>query len=288
MSIALFNAVPTGSIEVLQDENDQPWFKRAHVGKFLTIQNLAMSVEMLDICEMCTRNNFEPTLSNPYSWSGPKDQQNRTDIFLSVYGVMHVIIRSRKDKGKELKEWIMRDIIPRGLNDKIKEITQEKQQAIEDNNRQHQLTITQFQENLHQSNNQLQAITYQNQDLVHEIQELRQRYVAPLMNSRKNNIIIIIRKHTISDNDKYHHYPYYIARIQKRKRYIKLRWFQRHFPQHEIIVELDCANSIVSFNRFEEDGFVERKYNHFRLLQDLTRDDLYDMGIPAIDYEDED
>ena len=96
------------------------------------------------------------------------------------------------------------------------------------------------------------------------------------MNSRKNNIIIIIRKHTISDNDKYHHYPYDIARIQKRKRYIKLRWFQRHFPQHEIIVELDCANSIV------------RKYNHFRLLQDLTRDDLYDMGIPAIDYEDED
>ena len=55
-----------------------------------------------------------------------------------------------------------------------------------------------------------------------------------------------------------------------------------------VIVELDCANSIVSFNRFEEDGFVERKYNHFRLLQDLTRDDLYDMGIPAIDYEDED
>ena len=97
---------------------------RAHVGKFLSIQNLAMSVEMLDICEMCTRNNFEPTLRNPYSWSGPKEQQNRTDIFLSVYCVIHIIIRSKKDKGKELKEWIMRDIIPRGLNDKIKEITQ--------------------------------------------------------------------------------------------------------------------------------------------------------------------
>ena len=75
---------------------------------------LGKSVEMLDICEMCTRNDFEPTRSNTPGWSGPKDQQNRTDIFLSVYGVMHVIIRSRKDKGKELKEWIMRDIIPRG------------------------------------------------------------------------------------------------------------------------------------------------------------------------------
>ena len=284
MSLALFNAVPARAIEILYDEQNQPWFKRAHVGKFLDLSDIHKSLDKLNECEMCTRNDFEPTRSNTLGWSGPKDQQNKTDIFLSVYGVMHVIVGSRKSKGKELKEWVMSDIIPRGFN----AIITEKQQTIEDNNRQHQLTITQFQENLHQSNNQLQAITYQNQDLVHEIQELRQRYVAPLMNSRKNNIIIIIRKHTISDNDKYHHYPYYIARIQKRKRYIKLRWFQRHFPQHKIIVELDCANSIVSFNRFEEDGFVERKYNHFRLLQDLTRDDLYDMGIPAIDYEDED
>ena len=74
--------------------------------------------------------------------------------------------------------------------------------------------------------------------------------------------------------------------IQKRKRYVKLRWFDRHFPQHEIIVEL-APNSIVNFNRFEEDGYVDRKYNHFRLLENLTRDDLYDMGIPAIDYEDD-
>ena len=85
---------------------------------------------------------------------------------------MHVIVGSRKSKGKELKGWVMSDIIPRGFN----AIIAEKQQAIEEKDHQHQLTITQFQENLHQSNNQLQAITYQNQDLVHEIQELRQRY----------------------------------------------------------------------------------------------------------------
>ena len=40
-------------------------------------------------------------------WSGPKDQQNKTDIFLSVYGVMHVIIGSKKSKGKEMKEWMI-------------------------------------------------------------------------------------------------------------------------------------------------------------------------------------
>ena len=75
--------------------------------------------------ETCTRNDFEPTRSNTpgwsgakdqpdlilelhaASWSGPKDQQNKTDIFLSVYGVMHVIIRSKKSKGKEMKEWMI-------------------------------------------------------------------------------------------------------------------------------------------------------------------------------------
>ena len=35
------------------------------------------------------------------------------------------------------------------------------------------------------------------------------------------------------------------------------------------------------FNRFAKEGHVERKYNHFRLI-DLTRDNLYDMGIPGI------
>ena len=41
----------------------------------------------------------------------------------------------------------------------------------------------------------------------------------------KDNIIITVRKHTTSGNDKYHDLPYYVARIQRHKRYVKLRWF---------------------------------------------------------------
>ena len=44
----------------------------------------------------------------------------------------------------------------------------------------------------------------------------------------------------------------------------------RHFPDHEVTVEIDSPNSIHAFNRFEEEGHVERKYNRFRLI-DLTR-----------------
>ena len=103
----------------------------------------------------------------------------------------------------------------------------------------------------------------------------------------KDHIIIIIWKHTTSANDKYHDLPYYIARIQQRKRCVKLRWFDQHFPDHEIIVEIDNPNDIHAFNRFEEEGQAERKDNHFRLT-DLTWEELYAIGVPGIlDYEDE-
>ena len=52
--------------------------------------------------------------------------------------------------------------------------------------------------------------------------------------------------------------------------------FDWHFPDHEIIVKIDNA-----FNRFEEEGHPERKYNHFKLIN-LTREELYAMGVPAI------
>ena len=82
-----------------------------------------------------------------------------------------------------------------------------------------------------------------------------------------------MRKHATSANDKYHDLPYYVYRIQRRKRYVKLRWLNRHIPDHEVIVEIDNPNIIHAFNRFEEEGHVERKCNHFR-LRDLTREEL--------------
>ena len=150
-------------------------------------------------------------------------------------------------------------------------------------------------DDLQDRHNEIQAIQYENVALQAErdiyqaklekcqdtITGLRARYVDHARNPGKENIIIIVRKHTTPVNDRYLDQPYYIARIQRRKRYLKLRWFDRHFPDHEVIVEIDNQNSIHAFNRFEEDGHAERKYNHFRLI-DLTREDLYAIGVPAI------
>ena len=111
------------------------------------------------------------------------------------------------------------------------------------------------------------------------ITHLKTRYIPHARNPRKDNIIIIVWKHTTSANNKYHDLPYYIARIQRRKRYVKLRWFDQHFPDHEVIVEIDNPNSIHAFNRFEEEGHAERKDNHFRLIVFNTRRVIYHGGV---------
>jgi len=82
MDLELFKAVP--NVEVIIDENNEPWFKRAHVGEFLNLSNIHKSLKNLDECESRNRSSFGPTWSTTPGWSGPKDQQNKTDVFLSV------------------------------------------------------------------------------------------------------------------------------------------------------------------------------------------------------------
>ena len=90
-----------------------------------------------------------------------------------------------------------------------------------------------------------------------------------------------MRKNTTAPNDTFDDLPYYVARMQRRKRYVKLRWFDRHFSDDEFVVEIDNPNSIRTFNRLEEEGHAERRYNHYPLI-DLTREELYIMRVPAI------
>ena len=86
---------------------------------------------------------------------------------------------------------------------------------------------------------------------------LRTHYVNHARDPTKDNIIITVRKQIRSAQDNYHDLPYYVSRIQQRKRYVKLRWFDRHCPYHEVIVEIDSLNSMNAFNRFKEEGHVE-------------------------------
>ena len=94
-------------------------------------------------------------------------------------------------------------------------------------------------DDLQDRDNQVQAIKYENVALqtqkdVYQTQlqkcqdtiiHLKIRYVPYAKDLSKDNIIIIVRKHTTPANNKYHDLPYYAVRIQRHKRYVKLRWF---------------------------------------------------------------
>ena len=62
----------------------------------------------------------------------------------------------------------------------------------------------------------------------------------------------------------------------------KKRWFKAQYPHHRFIIEeLENANSIHAFNRFEEKKYVERFQCHFR-LGDIPHDAFYALATPAI------
>ena len=105
------------------------------------------------------------------------------------------------------------------------------------------------------------------------ITQVRACYVDHIRDPGKHNILIVGQKHTISAINMHQDLPYYVLTIKRRNRYVKLRWINRNVPNHEVIVELDNIKSFRAFNRFEEEGYVEQRYNNFRLI-DLRREKL--------------
>ena len=61
------------------DSEEQNWFKRAHVETFLGLSQIEKLLVGLDKCEIRVRKDFDPTYTTATGWSGPKDQQNKTD-----------------------------------------------------------------------------------------------------------------------------------------------------------------------------------------------------------------
>ena len=83
------------------------------------MEDIRTSLNGLERCKVLTRQGLIPTWCGTPGWSGPKDQQNKTDKFLSFFGVMYVIVNSKKDKGKSLTEHFLKDIEPSGLDARI-------------------------------------------------------------------------------------------------------------------------------------------------------------------------
>ena len=278
MSVSLFNAVPAGAIEVLTDANGALHFKRADLGRFLGIVDVKATYRD-------TSTVSRKLISKGVCLPHPLLQgQNDHDAFVDLEAALEIVVRSRKPRAVELTKWLTR----KG----VEKITKKHQKAIDEKDMQ----IALLDDDLTESREHARQIEYNNTGLQGEIRakdqeiarretelaQVRERHVDRCRDPGKDNVIMIFRKHTTDEDDAHFEYPYYISRIQRRAITTKRRWVREQFSSREEIVIIDNPNGIHAFNRLEEEGHLERYKCHFKLV-DLTREDLYMMGVPAIE-----
>ena len=82
-------------IEMIVEKKDQPWSKRACVGKLLGLTDIIKSTASLGQDDQQTRASSEAKPTRHMDWSEPKDRQNKTDrlVFFFVRQKIYFTIK---------------------------------------------------------------------------------------------------------------------------------------------------------------------------------------------------
>ena len=124
MSLELFHKVLAGAIETLFDEQSQPLFKRADLGKYLGIRNIRDNFKDFPLHHAHPRSAIEGV--GLYNTLGRV--KNPHDIFINLDSAIEIAVRSKKPRAVALVKWLTK----KG-EEKIQE---EHQQAITGRNNQ--------------------------------------------------------------------------------------------------------------------------------------------------------
>ena len=144
------------------------------------------------------------------------DLPKEDTVLLKEPGLYCFLLHCENLKAKSFMEWVVETVLPREIR-KLTPAIKEKDAA-----------LALLNDDLQNRDNQIQAIQYENVALqaqrdVYQTQlqrcqdtitHFRTHYVDHARDPGKDNIIIIVQKHTRPVNNKYHDLPYYIAMIQ--------------------------------------------------------------------------
>ena len=251
----------SNNIEILYVDQNQPWFKRAHVGKFLGIASIKDSMKQIPEIDMKSRGELWGMSTIPL-----ESNQNSTDIFLSEDGIIYVIINSKKSKCKELTKWL--------INRGIKDIIEEKRLAITEKDIQHRLAIETKDNALALLNDDLDESQREHAILEYRYEQLEARTVPYLEDPKKDNGMVIIQKNNGDE------YPYVAICGQQGYVAQKIQNKLIDFPNGQIVVLAETPNAICHYNWLRERGCIEvnpDRVRHFRLGRNLRHQDL--LGI---------
>ena len=102
MSLELFHKVPAGAIGTLFDEQNQPLFKRADLGKYLRIWNIRDNFKEFSSHHAHPRSEIEGV--------GHTDTlgraKNSHDIFINLDSAIEIAVRSKKPWAVALVKWL--------------------------------------------------------------------------------------------------------------------------------------------------------------------------------------
>ena len=262
MSLALFNAVPAGAIEILYDEQNQPWFKQVHVGEYISIANMRDATSKLDPEDKKSRAEINVG-STDGSYTPPKHAKPHDD-FLSVNGVTTILLNSRKPKARKVAAWLIRDIIPRGFN----VIITEKQQTIEDKDN----ALALLNDELDETQRNCIMLETDNEQLQRQNETLQRRTVPRI--GKHDNILCAIQKNEPDELGKQGDHPYYMIRCQRMRLQERLHIKELQYPNMVIKrPTYDAANAVICWVEFQKYIGKDSYYrNHFSLDNDDHRD----------------
>ena len=94
--------MPAGAIETLFDDHNQPWFKRADLGRYLGIVKVKNSVHITSHF-MCKRQDIERDCCTvPLG-----KRKNPHDAFVNLDAAIYIATNSKKEKAAALMSWLV-------------------------------------------------------------------------------------------------------------------------------------------------------------------------------------
>ena len=262
MSLALFNSVPAGAIETLFDDQKQPWFKRADLGRYLGIVDIR---HMFKGIKTTSRLEIIGVVQTPSLGK----RKNPHDAFVNLESALEIAVRSRKPKAVALVKWLVKKGVKK-FQEKHQIQTEENDAAIALLNDDLEAKRRKVQD----VGKQLVDLEHKNHELQNEVERLQERYVPYLQDTRKGNGMVVIQK---NNGDEYG----YVA-ICGQQGYVaqKIQNKLADYPNGQLVVLAETPNTIVHYNWLCEQGCIilnPERVRHFRLGEHYTHCQLMEL-----------
>ena len=220
MSLALFTSVPAGAIETLFDDQNQPWFKRADLGRYLGILDIARNFK-----DTKTTSRLE-IIGQEQSLPLGK-RKNLHYAFVNLGSALEIAVRSRKPRAVALVKWLGKKDVEK-LQEEHQIQTDEKDAA-----------IALLNDEIENVSKQLVDLEHENCELQNEVERLQKRYVPYLQDTRKDNSMVIVQKNNGDE------YPY--VAICGQQGYVAQKTQNKltDYPNGQLVVLAETPNAIV-------------------------------------------